>query len=60
MPERIVIERLEFYGHCGVTDEERRKPQLIAIDLELEAAVDSAALSTASKTRSITPAWRTD
>ncbi|GMV50069.1 dihydroneopterin aldolase [Nitrospirales bacterium NOB] len=45
MPERIVIERLEFYGHCGVTDEERRKPQLIAIDLELEAAVDSAALS---------------
>ena len=22
----IVIERLEFYGRCGVTEEERRKP----------------------------------
>jgi len=45
MPERIVIERLEFYGRCGVTDEERRKPQLIAVDLELDAAVETAALS---------------
>jgi dihydroneopterin aldolase len=45
MAERIMIERLEFYGRCGVTEEERRKPQLIAVDLELEAAVDSAALS---------------
>ncbi len=40
-----MIERLEFYGRCGVTEEERRKPQLIAVDLELEAAVESAALS---------------
>ena len=45
MAERIIIERLEFYGHCGVTDEERRKAQLIAMDLELEASVESAALS---------------
>jgi dihydroneopterin aldolase len=45
MAERIIIERLEFYGHCGVTDEERRKAQLIAVDLELEASVMSAALS---------------
>ncbi|WHZ22306.1 MAG: hypothetical protein OJF47_001418 [Nitrospira sp.] len=45
MSERIVIERLEFYGHCGVTDEERRKAQLIAVDLELEAAVGPAAHS---------------
>ena len=45
MSERIIIERLEFYGHCGVTDEERRKAQLIAVDLELEASVASAALS---------------
>ena len=45
MAERIFIERLEFYGHCGVTDEERRKAQLIAVDLELEASVEPAALS---------------
>jgi dihydroneopterin aldolase len=45
MAERIIIERLEFYGHCGVTEEERRNAQLIAVDLELEAAVESAALS---------------
>ncbi len=45
MAERIIIERLEFYGHCGVTDEERRKAQLIAVDLELEASVEPAALS---------------
>lgn len=45
MAERIIIERLEFYGHCGITDEERRKAQLIAVDLELEASVASAALS---------------
>ena len=45
MPERIVIERLEFYGRCGVTEEERRKAQLIAVDLELEAAVETAALT---------------
>lgn len=45
MAERIVIERLEFYGRCGVTEEERRKPQLIVVDLELDAAVESAAVS---------------
>lgn len=45
MSERIIIERLEFYGHCGVTDEERRKAQLIAVDLELEVSVATAALS---------------
>ncbi len=45
MAERIVIERLEFYGRCGVTEDERRKPQLIVVDLELDATVDSAAQS---------------
>ena len=45
MVERIIIERLEFYGHCGVTEEERRKAQPIALDLELEASVAPAALS---------------
>ncbi|MBS0170152.1 MAG: dihydroneopterin aldolase [Nitrospira sp.] len=45
MAARIIIERLECYGRCGVTDEERRKPQLIAVDLELDAAVEPAGLS---------------
>lgn len=45
MAARIIIERLECYARCGVTDEERRKPQLIAIDLELDAAVEPAGLS---------------
>ena len=45
MPERIVIERLEFQGHCGVTDEERRRPQPIAVDVELETGIEEAAAS---------------
>lgn len=36
MTRRIIIERLEFQGCCGVTPEERRRPQPLAIDLELE------------------------
>jgi dihydroneopterin aldolase len=38
MTNKIVIERLEFQGHCGVTPEERRRPQPLAIDLELDYA----------------------
>jgi dihydroneopterin aldolase len=36
MANRIIIERLEFQGRCGVAPEERRRPQPLAIDLELE------------------------
>lgn len=36
MAHRIIIERLEFQGCCGVAPEERRRPQPLAIDLELE------------------------
>lgn len=36
MAERLIIERLEFQGHCGVTTAERQALQPIAIDLELE------------------------
>jgi dihydroneopterin aldolase len=36
MSDRIVIERLEFQGQCGVTEEERRLPQPLAVDLTLE------------------------
>ncbi len=35
MDERVMIERLEFHGHCGVTPEERQSPQPIAVDVEL-------------------------
>lgn len=36
MADHLIIERLEFQGHCGVTAAERQAPQPIAIDLELE------------------------
>jgi dihydroneopterin aldolase len=36
MANRVIIERLEFQGRCGVAPEERRRPQPLAIDLELE------------------------
>ncbi len=42
MPDRIRIERLEFRGRCGVTAEERVRPQPLAIDLELESKLDHA------------------
>jgi dihydroneopterin aldolase len=46
MTDRVIIERLEFQGHCGVTLEERQLPQPIAVDLALDyppAALTSAA-----------------
>lgn len=45
MPDHIVIERLEFRGRCGVTPEERAKPQPLAIDLELQCELGPAGLS---------------
>jgi len=45
MPDKIVIERLEFQGRCGVTPEERRRPQPLALDLELDFEAASAATS---------------
>jgi dihydroneopterin aldolase len=45
MADKIVIERLEFQGRCGVTPEERRRPQPLALDLELDFEVASAATS---------------
>lgn len=38
MAEHLMIERLEFQGHCGVTAAERQTLQPIAVDLELEYA----------------------
>jgi len=45
MAGKIIIERLEFRGHCGVTPEERRHSQPLAIDLELECQTEPAATS---------------
>ncbi|HSL03904.1 MAG TPA: dihydroneopterin aldolase, partial [Nitrospiraceae bacterium] len=36
MAYRVIIERLEFQGRCGVTPAERRRPQPLAIDVELD------------------------
>jgi dihydroneopterin aldolase len=45
MSGKITIERLEFRGRCGVTAEERARPQPLAIDLELECRIDKAGRS---------------
>lgn len=45
MAGTIIIERLEFQGRCGVTAEERRRPQPLAVDLELECQTEPAAAS---------------
>lgn len=45
MGGHVVIERLEFRSHCGVTPEERARPQPLAIDLELDCRLETAGLS---------------
>jgi len=45
MPDKIVIERLEFHTRCGITPEEQQRPQPVAIDLELDCETASAATS---------------
>lgn len=45
MADKIVIERLEFQGRCGIIPEERRRPQPLAIDLELDLETALAASS---------------
>jgi len=50
--DRLIIERLEFQGHCGVSEDERASPQPIAVDLEL--AFDmAAAAATDDLTRTV-------
>jgi dihydroneopterin aldolase len=41
----IIIEQLEFRGRCGVTPEERTRPQPLAVDLELDCRLETAGLS---------------
>jgi dihydroneopterin aldolase len=45
MVDKIFIERLEFQGRCGITADERRQPQPMAVDLELDCETTSAAAS---------------
>jgi dihydroneopterin aldolase len=45
MAGKIIIERLEFQGCCGVTQEERQRPQPLAVDLELDCQTKPAATS---------------
>ncbi len=35
MNDRLIVERLEFMGHCGVSAEERDAPQPMALDLDM-------------------------
>jgi len=43
MPSYLIIEDLEFQGHCGVTAEERQVAQPVAVDLELDYPAEPAA-----------------
>ncbi|HEX2055010.1 MAG TPA: dihydroneopterin aldolase, partial [Nitrospiraceae bacterium] len=43
MSSQIVIERLECDGYCGVTREERERPQKLAVDVELDVPIGRAA-----------------
>jgi len=45
MGGHIVIEQLEFRCRCGVTPEERARPQPLAVDLELDYRLEAAGLS---------------
>lgn len=45
MSEQVIIEQLEFRGRCGVTPEERARPQLLAVDLELDCRLTPAGCS---------------
>jgi dihydroneopterin aldolase len=45
MGGHVVIEQLEFRGRCGVTPEERARPQPLALDLDLDCRLEAAGLS---------------
>src|SRR5262245_1265403 len=45
MARKIIIERLEFQGSCGVTQEERQRRQPLAVDLEVECQTEPASTS---------------
>src|SRR6266545_3116609 len=43
MADRLILERLEFDGYCGIVDSERLHPQPMAVDLELTLDMTQAA-----------------
>ena len=45
MDDRLIIERLEFQGCCGVSEAEREAPQPMAVDLELSLDMAPAAVT---------------
>jgi dihydroneopterin aldolase len=45
--DRISLRGMRFEGHHGVSDEERELPQLIEVDIELQADLTAAARSDA-------------
>ena len=49
LADRILISRIEFHGHCGVTEEERRPGQRLSVDVE--AALDLSAASRSDAVR---------
>lgn len=45
MASHLIIEDLEFQGHCGVTPAERQVAQPIAVDMELDYPTEPAAIT---------------
>lgn len=43
--DKLVIKDIEFIGHCGITEEERKTGQRIAADIELTLDLSKAAAS---------------
>jgi len=43
--DRLLISRIEFHGHCGITEAEREVGQRLAVDLELACDFTAAACS---------------
>lgn len=45
MPDKLIIQDLQFFGHCGITAAERETGQRLAVDLEIEYDVRPVAAS---------------
>ncbi len=45
MQDKLIIAGLEFHGHCGITDEERKAGQRLSVDLEIGYDLSPAAKS---------------
>ncbi len=45
MKDRLIISGLEFHGHCGITEEEKKAGQRISVDIEIGCDIQTPALS---------------